>query len=168
MCQSLWIFLTQYSYPSFPQMSCYKPVKKVKNQEHHTPHPSRLWVGWREKNECVSTAKPLLSPTTDQPPRCCENRIIPANSQSSVHSCWRCCLHHRIIEWFGLEGTFKGHVVPTPLLWAGTPSIRPGCSKPHPTWPWTPPGRGHAQLLWVTCSSVSPSSLWRISSLCLI
>ncbi|KAK4827563.1 hypothetical protein QYF61_019187 [Mycteria americana] len=23
-----------------------------------------------------------------------------------------------------------------PLPWAGTPSTRPGCSKPHPTWPW--------------------------------
>jgi len=28
------------------------------------------------------------------------------------------------------------HLVPTPLPWAGTPSTRPGCSKPHPVWPW--------------------------------
>ena len=41
----------------------------------------------------------------------------------------------RIIEWFGLEGTFKDHLSPTPLPWAGTPSTRSGGSKPHPTWP---------------------------------
>jgi len=35
----------------------------------------------------------------------------------------------------------KDYLVPTPLLWAGTPSTRPGFSKPHPTWPWTLPGR---------------------------
>ena len=30
-----------------------------------------------------------------------------------------------------------GHLVPIPPLWAVTPSNGPGCSKPHPTWPWT-------------------------------
>lgn len=40
----------------------------------------------------------------------------------------------RILEWFVLEGTLK-------FIWfqllssAGTHFIRPGCSKPHPTWP---------------------------------
>jgi len=29
-----------------------------------------------------------------------------------------------------LEGTFQAHLVPPPLPWAGTPSTRPGCSKP--------------------------------------
>jgi len=38
-----------------------------------------------------------------------------------------------IIAWFGLESTFKGHLVPTPLPRAGISSTRPGCSKPHPT-----------------------------------
>ena len=52
----------------------------------------------------------------------------------------------------------KDHLVPTPLPWAGTPSTRPGCSKPHPAWPWTLPGRGHPQLLWTTCSSASAPS----------
>jgi len=47
------------------------------------------------------------------------------------------------------------HLVPTPLLWAGTPSTRPDCSEPHPTWPWALLGRGHPQLLWATCSSAS-------------
>lgn len=26
----------------------------------------------------------------------------------------------RILEWFGMEGTFKDHLVPTFLQWAGT------------------------------------------------
>jgi len=52
-----------------------------------------------------------------------------------------------VIERFGLEGTLKIILVPTPLPWARTSSIRSGCSKPHPVWPWTPPGRGHPQLL---------------------
>ncbi|KAL9824671.1 uncharacterized protein GJ701_015046 [Geothlypis trichas] len=42
----------------------------------------------------------------------------------------------RIIEWFGLEGTLKP-IQCHPLPWAGTPSTAPGCSKPHPTCPWT-------------------------------
>ena len=61
----------------------------------------------------------------------------------------------RLIERFGLEGTFKG---PPPLPWAGTPSTRPRCSKSHPTWPWTLPRRGRPQLLWATWSSASPLS----------
>jgi len=35
-----------------------------------------------------------------------------------------------------VERDLIDHVVPTPLPWARTPSTRPGCSKPHPTWPW--------------------------------
>jgi len=46
--------------------------------------------------------------------------------------------------WVGRD--LKDHLVPTPLPWAGTPSTRPGCSKPHPTWPWTLPGTGQPQL----------------------
>jgi len=77
--------------------------------------------------------------------------------------------NHGIIPWSGLEGTSKkDHLVPTPLPWAGIPSTRTGCSKPCPTWSWTLPGREHPQLLWATCSSASPPSDWRISSLYLI
>ena len=46
----------------------------------------------------------------------------------------------------------KDHLVPTPPPWGGTSSTRPGCSKPHSTWPWTVPGRGDLQLLWATFS----------------
>jgi len=53
--------------------------------------------------------------------------------------------------WVGRE--LKHHLVPTPLPWAKTASTRPGCSKPHPAWPWTLPGRGQLQILWATCSS---------------
>ena len=39
-----------------------------------------------------------------------------------------------------------------PLLWQGYQPPRSGtsagCPGPHPTWPWTPPGRGHPQHLW--------------------
>jgi len=36
----------------------------------------------------------------------------------------------------------KDHLAPTPLPWAGTPSTRPGHSKPHPAWPWILPEGG--------------------------
>ena len=55
-----------------------------------------------------------------------------------------------IIDGFGLERTLRiNHLVPTALPWAGTPPTRPGCPKPHPAWPWTPPRMGHPQLLWL-------------------
>ncbi|KFW07755.1 Dysferlin, partial [Eurypyga helias] len=57
------------------------------------------------------------------------------------------------------------HPVPTPLPWAGTPSPRPGCSKPHPAWPWTLPGMGHPQLLWATCPrwpNTKPGHTWEV------
>jgi len=41
-------------------------------------------------------------------------------------------LNHRILEWFELEGALKIIQFKPPLPWAGTPSIPPGCSKPHP------------------------------------
>ncbi|KAJ7410390.1 rna-directed dna polymerase from mobile element jockey-like [Pitangus sulphuratus] len=37
--------------------------------------------------------------------------------------------NHRTV-WVGK--VFKDYLVPTPLLWAGTPT-KPGCSEPHPT-----------------------------------
>jgi len=43
------------------------------------------------------------------------------------------------------------HLISTPLPWAGTPSTRPGCSKPHPMWPSTLPGRGHKLKLTSMC-----------------
>jgi len=58
--------------------------------------------------------------------------------------------------WVGRE--FKDDIVPPHLPWAGTPSTRPDCSKTHPTWPSTFPGKGHPQLLWATCASASLSS----------
>ena len=51
--------------------------------------------------------------------------------------------------------------VSTPLLCAGLPTTRPGCPEPHPAWPWMPPGIGHPQTPWATCSSVSPPSVWK-------
>ena len=40
---------------------------------------------------------------------------------------------HRIIEMFGLAGTFKDDLVPTPLPWTATSFTRTGFSKPHLT-----------------------------------
>jgi len=45
--------------------------------------------------------------------------------------------------WVGRD--LKDHLVPTRLPLTGTLPTRPGCSKPHPTWPWTLPGRGQPQ-----------------------
>jgi len=50
--------------------------------------------------------------------------------------------------WVGSD--LKDQLVPTPLPWAAIPSSRPGCSKRHPTWPWTLQGMEHPQLLWAT------------------
>ena len=53
----------------------------------------------------------------------------------------------------------KDHRVSTPLLWAGSPTTRPGCPEPHPAWPSMPPGMGYPQPPWATCSSASPPSV---------
>ena len=44
---------------------------------------------------------------------------------------------------------------PTLLHWREPPTDRPGCSEPHPAWPWASPGRGCPLPLMVTCSSAS-------------
>lgn len=51
--------------------------------------------------------------------------------------------NHRIMEWFRLERTFKGHPVLTP--WA--PSTKPGYSKPCPVLPWTFPGKKRKNII---------------------
>jgi len=61
--------------------------------------------------------------------------------------------NHRMV-WVGRD--LKDHLAPTRRPQPGTPSTRPGCSKPRPAWPWTLPGSRHLQLLWAICSSVSP------------
>jgi len=63
--------------------------------------------------------------------------------------------NHRKV-WVGRD--LKDHLLPTPLPWAGTPCTRPGCSEPHPTWPWALSGKGQPQLLRATYYSVSPPS----------
>ena len=60
-----------------------------------------------------------------------------------------------------VEKDHNDHPVSTPLLCAGSPTTRPGCPEPHPAWPWMPPGMGHLQPPWATCSSVSPPSVWK-------
>ena len=55
-----------------------------------------------------------------------------------------------------VEKDHHDHLASTPLLCAGLPATIPGCPEPHPAWPWMPPGMGHPQPPWATCSSVSP------------
>jgi len=44
--------------------------------------------------------------------------------------------NHRIIEWFGLEGTFEAHLVQPPCNNQGYLQLdQVGCSEPHPTRP---------------------------------
>lgn len=69
------------------------------------------------------------------------------------------CTNHRIIQCPELISSFN-----PPDMSRNTPSTKTGCSKPHPTPPWTLPGRGHLPLLWATCSSASPPSEHKISS----
>ena len=64
---------------------------------------------------------------------------------------------NRIIEWLRLEGTLK-MIEPQPLLWAGLPPTSSGCSGPHPTWPWAPPGMGHHSFSGQLCQSLT--ALW--------
>jgi len=41
---------------------------------------------------------------------------------------------------FWVGRNLEDHLIPNSLTWAGTPATRPGCSEPHPAWPWTLPG----------------------------
>ena len=66
-----------------------------------------------------------------------------------------------IIERFGLEGTFRGHLAQPPLQWARSSSTRSGFLEPRPAWPRMFPGMGHLPPLWATCSSVSLPSLYK-------
>lgn len=48
--------------------------------------------------------------------------------------CFTVAFINRITEWLGMEGTLE-IVQFQPAAMAGTPTTRPGCSEPHPTWP---------------------------------
>lgn len=52
---------------------------------------------------------------------------------------WSNTLNHRM-AW--VQPDLKDHLVPTFLPWARIPSTRPGCLKPHPTWPGKVKGLG--------------------------
>jgi len=70
------------------------------------------------------------------------------------HSFFAPLMIHRIIEslhglgWKGPQCSSQSN----PLLCAGSPTTRPGCPEPRPAWPWMPPGMGHPQPPWATCS----------------
>jgi len=52
------------------------------------------------------------------------------------------------LGWKGPQSSLSSN----PLLCAGSPTTSPGCSEPHPAWPWMPAGMGHPQPPWATCS----------------
>lgn len=56
--------------------------------------------------------------------------------------------HHRITEWFGLEGTFKGHLIHPPSITRDT-SHSPRVLQ---AWPGIFPGMGQPQLPWALCA----------------
>ena len=66
--------------------------------------------------------------------------------------------YHRM-AW--VEKDSNDHQFSTPLLCAGSPTTRPGCPEPHPAWLWMPPGMGHPQPPWATCSSAPPLFVWK-------
>ena len=68
--------------------------------------------------------------------------------EREVGSAWG---NHGIIEWPGLQRTTV-LISSNPLLCAGSPTSSPGCPEPHPAWPLMPPGMGHPQPPWATCS----------------
>ena len=51
--------------------------------------------------------------------------------------------------WAGRD--LKDNLVLIPPSWAGTSSTRPGCSKPHPTRPWTFPEKYNPKMNYVAC-----------------
>ena len=55
-----------------------------------------------------------------------------------------------------VEKDHNDHLASTLLLCAGSPTIRPGCPEPPSAWLSMPPGMGHPQPPWTTCSSASP------------
>lgn len=72
-----------------------------------------------------------------------ENKPICIPGLSSSHRlCLVCQKVYGIIKLYGLEGTFKDYLVPTPPSWIGTVSTSPGSSKSHPTRPATLQERG--------------------------
>lgn len=88
--------------------------------------------------------------------------LLSKVSQKSLTTHWnQFRIKHRIIlAWKDL----KDHQVQPYCHRAGTLSTCPGCSEPHPPWPWKLPGMGHPWFLWAACSNASPPSQYRIFS----
>jgi len=88
---------------------------------------------------------------------------------SVMQSCWsnpperNSCTVGSIESWNGLG--WKGpqwSLSSNPLLYAGSPTTRPGCPEPHPAWPWM-----QSILIHLLCHSIIRSvrewlvSLWK-------
>ena len=73
---------------------------------------------------------PVIFPTDWRHLLCQSTESIHPKSLSLMVTTYQ---NHRMV-WVGRD--LIDHLVPTPLPRAGTPSTRPGCPKPHSTWPW--------------------------------
>lgn len=63
---------------------------------------------------------------------------------------------HRITEWFALDRSLKDISFQPLCLGQQHLPLDQVAQRPHPAWPWTPPGMRHPQLLCATCCSASP------------
>lgn len=77
----------------------------------------------------------------------CQLRLLDSSMTQILANCNNIITEYRM-AWVGNNP--QDSLVPTPLLWARTLSTRAGCLKLHPAW--------HPQILWATCSGVSPPS----------
>ena len=78
------------------------------------------------------------------------NQLLDGNWRSGAHPYATSPepQNSRIVEWFELEGTLKGHLTHS-LHWTLTPTA-PSVLRAHPAWPWLSAGMGHQ------CLSVQP------------
>lgn len=73
---------------------------------------------------------------------------VSAPQKNSGRVLW----NHRMVR---VGRGLKDQLIATPLLWAGTTSITPGYSEPHPAWFWAFPRMRCQQLLRANCASAS-------------
>lgn len=87
-----------------------------------------------------------------------EEDQVPGHQRAVISHCLLGPWNHRIMGRLGLGGTLKDHLVQYPQLEQGHFSLdRVAQSPVLPDRALSP--MGHSQLLWVTCSRVSPPSL---------
>lgn len=90
------------------------------NEGKHTPEEKK------KKILAAMQLNPILPP-------CEKKSIMPSVDYTEPYN-------HKMV-WAGRE--IRDPLLPTPLLWAGSPATRPGCLKLLPSWIRTLPGTEH-------------------------